>query len=49
VQAAGPAAELAWQLAARLPGAGELLDAGVLTSLTARIIADEFSVLDEPV
>jgi hypothetical protein len=46
VQAAGPVAELAWQLAARLPGVGELLDAGVLTSLTVKIIIDEFSVLD---
>jgi uncharacterized protein DUF222 len=46
VQAAGPVAELAWQLAARLPGVGELLEAGVLTSLTVKIITEEFSVLD---
>jgi hypothetical protein len=46
VQAAGPLAELAWQLQARLPGVGELLDAGVLTSLTVKIITEEFAVLD---
>jgi hypothetical protein len=46
VQAAGPVAELAWQLAARLPGVGELLNAGVLTSLAVKIIAEEFAVLD---
>jgi uncharacterized protein DUF222 len=44
LQAAGPVAEQAWQLAARLPGVGELLAAGVLTSLTAKIIIEEFSV-----
>jgi uncharacterized protein DUF222 len=46
VQAAGPVAELAWQLAARLPGVAELLAAGVLTSLTVKIIIEEFAVLD---
>ena len=45
-QAAWPVTDLAWQLEARLPGVGELLDCGVLTALTVRIIAEEFSVLD---
>jgi Domain of unknown function (DUF222) len=45
LQAAGPVAELAWQLEARLPGVGGLLAAGVLTSLTARIITEELAVL----
>jgi hypothetical protein len=46
VRSADPVADLAWQLEARLPGVGELLDCGVLSWLTVKIIADEFSVLD---
>jgi hypothetical protein len=45
-QAADSVTDLAWQLEARLPGVGEMLDVGVLTSLTVRIIAEEFAVLD---
>jgi hypothetical protein len=46
-QTAHGVADLAWQLEARLPGAGELLNLGVLSWLTAKIIAEEFSVLDD--
>lgn len=46
VRSADPVVDLAWQLEARLPGVGELLNAGVLSWLTAKIIAEEFSVLD---
>ncbi|MBO0806336.1 MAG: DUF222 domain-containing protein, partial [Nocardiopsaceae bacterium] len=45
-QAAGALACLAWELEARLPGTGALLEAGVLTGLKARIVAEEFSALD---
>ena len=46
-QAADPLVHLAWDLEARLPGTGRLLDAGVLTALKARIVSDEFAVLDD--
>lgn len=46
-QAASPLTDLAWELEARLPGVGRLLDRGVLTPLKAKIVADEFSVLDD--
>lgn len=46
-QAAAPLLQLAWELEARLPGTGRLLDQGVLTGFKARIVADEFGVLDD--
>jgi hypothetical protein len=46
-QAAAPLVQLAWELEARLPRIGALLDAGVLTSLKVKIITDEFSVLGD--
>lgn len=46
-QAAAPLLQLAWELEARLPGVGRLLDRGVLTGFKARIAVDEFEVLDD--
>lgn len=46
-QAASPLADLAWELEARLPGTGRLLDRGVLTPLKVKIVVGEFSVLDD--
>ena len=46
-QAAAPLVQLAWELEARLPRVGALLDAGVLTALKVKIITDEFAVLPD--
>lgn len=46
-QAADPIVLLAWELEARLPGVGALLDHGVISPLKAKIIVGEFSVLDD--
>ena len=46
-QAADPLVVLAWELEARLPGVGALLDHGVISPLKAKIIVGEFSVLDD--
>lgn len=46
-QAAEPLLDLAWQLGTRLRGVDGLLNAGVLSQFTAKIIADEFSLLDD--
>lgn len=45
-QAAVPLIDFAWQLGARLPLVDAFLSTGVLTYCTARIIVDEFSLLD---
>lgn len=46
-QAAVPIAHFAWELEARLPGVDELLRRGILSYFTAKIVAEEFSVLDD--
>jgi hypothetical protein len=46
-QAAEPLAGFAWELEARLPRAGALLDEGILNWQKAKIITDEFSVLGD--
>ncbi|MCL2582371.1 MAG: 13E12 repeat family protein [Streptosporangiales bacterium] len=46
-QAAAPLLSLAWELEARLPGVGRLLDQGILTGFKAKIAVDEFMVLDD--
>jgi uncharacterized protein DUF222 len=46
-QAAEPLLTLAWELEARLPGVGSLLDDGVITPLAARIIVRELTVLTD--
>lgn len=46
-QSAAPLLNLAWDLEARLPGTGRLLDQGIINAFKARIISDEFLVLDE--
>jgi hypothetical protein len=46
-QAADPLVLLAWELEARLPEVGALLDHGVISPLKAKIIVGEFSVLDD--
>jgi uncharacterized protein DUF222 len=46
-QAADPLVLLAWEVEARLPGVGALLDRGVISPLKAKIIVGEFSVLDD--
>ncbi|HEY2270992.1 MAG TPA: DUF222 domain-containing protein [Streptosporangiaceae bacterium] len=46
-QAAEALVTLGWELEARLPGTGRLLDAGLLTGLKAKIIVQELSVLPD--
>lgn len=46
-QAAVPLIEFAWQLGARLPLVDAFLGTGVLTYYMAKIIVDEFSLLDD--
>lgn len=46
-QSAGPLVQRAWELEARLPDVGRLLDEGVLTALKVTIVTDEFAVLDD--
>ena len=46
-QAAEPLLTLAWELEARLPGVGSLLDDGVITALAARIIVRELTVITD--
>ena len=46
-QAADALVHLAWDLEARLPETGRLLDSGILTGLKAKIVSDEFAVLDD--
>jgi hypothetical protein len=46
-QAAEPLAGFAWELEARLPRVGSLLDEGILNWQKAKIITDEFSVLGD--
>jgi hypothetical protein len=46
-QAADPLVILAWEMEARLPATGRLLDDGILTYPKAALIAREFSVLDD--
>src|SRR6516225_5626401 len=47
LQAADKLLDLAWTLEARLPGTGARLAAGTISCTTAKIIADELSVLDD--
>jgi hypothetical protein len=47
IPAADKLLNLAWELEARLPGIGAELEAGVIDMQKARIISDEFSVLDD--
>jgi Domain of unknown function (DUF222) len=47
LQAADRLLDLAWTLEARLPGIGAKLADGTITCTTAKIIADELSVLDD--
>jgi len=46
-QAAEALVTLGWELEARLPGTGRLLDTGLITGLKAKIIAAELSVLSD--
>jgi hypothetical protein len=47
LQAADKLLDLAWTLEARLPGTGAKLADGTITCTTAKIIAEELSVLDD--
>jgi hypothetical protein len=47
LQAADKLLDLAWTLEARLPGVGAKLADGTISCTTAKIIADELSVLDD--
>jgi hypothetical protein len=47
LQAADKLALLAWELEARLPGIGVKLTDGIIDVVKARIIVDEFAVLDD--
>jgi hypothetical protein len=47
LQAADKLLDLAWTLEARLPGTGAKLAGGAISCATAKIIADELSVLDD--
>ncbi|HEX6453199.1 MAG TPA: DUF222 domain-containing protein [Trebonia sp.] len=46
-QAAEPLLTLAWELEARLPGVGSLLDDGVISPLAARIIVRELTAITD--
>jgi hypothetical protein len=46
-QAADPLVAFAWDMEARLRGTGRLLDQGALSSQKAKIVSDEFEVLDD--
>ncbi|MCL2581109.1 MAG: 13E12 repeat family protein [Streptosporangiales bacterium] len=46
-QSAAPLLALAWDLQARLPGTGRLLDQGIISAHKARIVSEELSVLDD--